>query len=346
MQTAVAASVAWFVAALVLGQEQPVFASIATVLSLGTSVGERGRRALELILGVAFGFAVANFFVYFLGIGPIQIAAVVALGMSIGVFFGERDLGVNETAISAMILIAAFQTAGSNFSLDRLLEAFIGCGVALVVNALLPANPEVMVERAAHPVFDDAVAVLEEIAATLDEGDLERTEQVLLKAREIDQRVSGFKEALAAGQETARFAPPRRRARSHLELYATASDQIDLTVRNVRELARAALDVVRSGVSVPEELSGAILDLARTVEALAAYLETPGQTEEDVHRFAFQAAGRATALLEEHKDLATNVFVGRIRVTVVDLLGATGVSQEEILQAIEEDSDHASPETG
>jgi len=345
-QTAVAAAVAWVVAALVLGTEQPVFASIATVLALGISVGERGRRVLELIFGVAFGFVVANFFVYFLGLGPVQIAVMVALAMSIGVFFGERDLGVNETAISAMILIVSFQPAGASFSLDRLLEALIGCGVALVVNALLPANPEVMVERAAHPIFDDAVAVLEEIAATLDEGDLERTEQVLLKAREIDQRVSGFKEALVAGQETARFAPPRRRALKHLGLYAAASDQIDLTACNVRGLARATYDVVRSGVSVPEVLPEAVLDFARAVEAFAAYLETPGQTEEDARRFALRAAGRATALLEEHKDLATNVFVGQIRAAVVDLLGAAGMSQEETLQAIDEAADQASSKNG
>jgi hypothetical protein len=156
-----------------------------------------------------------------------------------------------------MILIVSFQPVGASFSPDRLLAALVGCVVALVVNAVLPANPEVMVERAAHPIFDDAVAVLEEVAAALDEGDLERTEQALLKAREIDQRVSGFKEALAAGQETARFAPPRRRALKHLNLYAAASDQIDLTVRNVRGLARAAFDVVRAGALIPEELSGA-----------------------------------------------------------------------------------------
>ncbi len=346
LQTAVAAAVAWVVAALVLGQEQPVFASIATVLALGVSVGERGRRALELVFGVAFGFAVANFFVYFLGLGPLQIAGMVALAMCIGVFFGERDLGVNETAISAMILIVSFQPVGASFSPDRLFEALIGCAVALVVNALLPANPEIMVERAAHPIFDDAVAVLEEVAAALDEGDLERTEQALLKAREIDQRVSGFKEALAAGQETARFAPPRRRAMRHLNLYAAASDQIDLTVRNVRGLARAAFDVVRAGAPVPEELSGAVLDLARAVEALAAYLETPGQTEEDARTVALRAVGRATVLLEEHKDLATNVFVGQIRAAVIDLLGATGMSRGETLQAVDEATDHAPPETG
>lgn len=41
LQTAVAAAVVWVVAALVLGQEQPVFASIAAVLS--GRVYRRGR---------------------------------------------------------------------------------------------------------------------------------------------------------------------------------------------------------------------------------------------------------------------------------------------------------------
>ena len=66
-----------------------------------------------------------------------------------------------------------------------------------------------------------------------------------MKAREIDARVSGLKEAVAAGRETARLAPPRRRSLGHMELYASAADQIDLTVRDVRALARAALSVVQ-----------------------------------------------------------------------------------------------------
>ena len=57
-----------------------------------------------------------------------------------------------------------------------------------------------MVENAAHPVFDESVAVLEEVAAALEDGDLERAQHAYVKAREIDARVSGLKEALAAGR--------------------------------------------------------------------------------------------------------------------------------------------------
>src|SRR3712207_8910188 len=55
LQTAVAACVAWFLASVLLELDRPpTFAPIAAVISLGLAVGQRGRRAVELTLGVAF----------------------------------------------------------------------------------------------------------------------------------------------------------------------------------------------------------------------------------------------------------------------------------------------------
>jgi hypothetical protein len=82
-------------------------------------------------------------------------------------------------------------------------------------------------------------------------------------------------------------------------------------------------------------LSASILDLARAVEALATYLEKLGSPE-DVRRFAVKAAGEATALLEEHKDLGTSALVGQIRAMAVDLLRSTGMDRAEVLEALEE----------
>ncbi len=59
LQTSVAASLAYFLAAVVLGSEQPFFAPIAAVVTLGLAPGQRGRRALEVALGVAVGLGVA-----------------------------------------------------------------------------------------------------------------------------------------------------------------------------------------------------------------------------------------------------------------------------------------------
>ncbi len=339
LQTGVAACVAWFLAVLLLGLEEPTFAPIAAVISLGLAIGERGRRVVELTLGVAFGVVIADFLVSVIGVGAVQGGILVVLAMTAAVFLGRGDIGVNEAAISAMILMITFGPGGTVFPPERFLEALIGGGVALIVNALLPINPERMVTTAAHPIFDESVAVLEETAAALDEGDFERAQNALMKARAIDTRVSSFKEALTAGHETARIAPSRRRALEHLEVYAAAADQIDLTVRHVRILARSALGVVRTGDPAPEPLAVAVRDLAQATEALAAYLEAPGGPEE-VRRLALKAAGGAAALLKERedlaKDMATNAFIDDIFSAAYDLLLGTGMDQAVTLRALEE----------
>src|SRR5918997_101558 len=303
LQTGGAGGAGWVLARLSCGQKAPpVFASIAAVISLGLAVGRRLRRTVALLIGVAVGVVVADLVVVVLGIGAPQMGLLVALAMVVTTFFFEgEELAVNEAAISAMILTVAFYPSEAGFPLERLSEALVGGGTALLINALLPIDPERMVRTAAHPIFDESVAVLEETAAALEEGDPELTQRALAKARAIDDRVSSFKEALAAGRETARIAPPRRPALGHLELYAAVADQIDLIVRHVRILARGALGVVSTDRPAPEPLAVALRDLARATEALGSYLETPDSPEE-ARRLALKAAGGAAALLREREE--------------------------------------------
>jgi uncharacterized membrane protein YgaE (UPF0421/DUF939 family) len=348
LQTAVAACVAWSLAVLILGQERPTFAPIAAVIALGLAVGERARRAVELTIGVAFGVALADLLVSLVGVGAVQAGAVVVLAMGLAVFLGGGDLGVKEAAISALIIMITFRSSQAGFPIERFLEALIGGGTALLINALLPVNPERMVEDAAFPVFAESAAVLEEVADALEDGDARRAQRAYVRAREIDARVAGLKEAVAAGRETARLAPPRRKSLGHMHLYAAAADQIDLTVRDVRALARAALSVVQPEAEdpVPELLLAAIRGLARATEALAAYLQTSGEPPEETRRLALEAAKEASTLLEEHEDLARNLgvnaLVDQIHSSAVDLIGGTGMDRAAALQSLEEATGRAS----
>jgi hypothetical protein len=88
VQSAVAASVAYLLAAFVLGHARPFFAAIAAVVCLGVTLGQRARRALELVFGVAFGLMVADLLVLLIGTGVAQIGVVVLLAMAAAVFFG------------------------------------------------------------------------------------------------------------------------------------------------------------------------------------------------------------------------------------------------------------------
>jgi uncharacterized membrane protein YgaE (UPF0421/DUF939 family) len=250
LQVAVAASAAWYLAALLLGHEQPFVAPIATVIALGATAGRTGRRAVEWSFGVAFGLAIADLVMFAIGTGPFQIGAVAALAMAAAIFLGAGPLLVTEAGVSALLVITLDpSTAGP--SPDRLLDALVGSGVALTVHSLLPVNPRTVVEQAARPIFADLTATLEEASVALAAGDPARAEAALWRAREIDVRVTGLREALDTGYETARLSPSRRRALKRLAPYAEAAHSLDLAVRNTRVLARATVGLVRHGEPAP-----------------------------------------------------------------------------------------------
>ena len=51
-------------------------------------MGERTRRAIELTLAVAFGVAMADLLLSYVGVGALQAGVFVALAMAVAVFLG------------------------------------------------------------------------------------------------------------------------------------------------------------------------------------------------------------------------------------------------------------------
>jgi uncharacterized membrane protein YgaE (UPF0421/DUF939 family) len=338
VQTAVAATVAWFIASTVLGHEHPFFAAIAAVVSLGVAVGQEGRRAAELVFGVACGLAVADLIALAIGTGPLQIGAVVALAMAAALLLGGGTLLTTEAGVSALLAVT-LEPSTQGLSPDRFFDALVGGGVALAISALFPNDPRRMVEQAAYPILDELVVMLGETTAALHTDDLKLAEHALGKARELDARVGALKEALAAGYGTARLSPPRRRDLGYLAHYASVADQLDLVVRNTRVLARAAVGMLQDHKHAPEMLSEALLDLARAVDTLGVYLRKSDHL--DTRHFALKAAEEATAALKERNDLETSVLVGQVRTTAIDLLQASGMDRNDSVHALREADRHA-----
>ena len=333
-QKALAAGIAYWIASSLLGHEQPAFASIAALISLSVTTGKEGRQVVELVLGVACGLTVADLLISFIGSGALQIALVVSLATGLILFFGGGALSTTEAGVSALLMVI-LASPSSGLSGERLVEALVGCGIALAVRASFPNNPGETVEKAAHPIFDEFVGVLEEIYEALYTADLEQAENALDKARRMDSRVGGFKEALDAGYGTVRLSPPRRRALTKLGFYARAAGQLDLAVRDSRGLARAAVAMIRVGGANHEPLAESILELARAVDALGIYLQDPDHPL-DTRGFALKAAGDATVVLHLRNDLETNMLVGQIRSTSLDLLQASGMDHTTALRELDQ----------
>lgn len=337
VQTAVAATLAWSAAALVLGHEQPFVAAIAAVISVGAVAGQTLKRAAEWILGVAVGLTVADLIMLAIGTGPVQTGVIVGLAMFAALLIRSGVMFVTEAGVSA-VLVAGLDPTTSGVSPDRFLEALVGGGAALAVSAVFPSNPSTRARQAARPVLEDLATALRNAAAGLIGGNLELAEAALSEARRIDAPVARLREELEGGYQIARLSPPRRRHLGHLGYYVAAADQLDLAARDTRVLARAAVALVREKGAASGELAEAILGLALAVEALAGNLERPGHTLDEARQFALGAAGEATSVLQKSNDLETSALVAQIRSTAIDLLQAAGMESSEALEALREAS--------
>jgi uncharacterized membrane protein YgaE (UPF0421/DUF939 family) len=320
LQTAAAALGAWWLAILLLPNERPAFASIAAVICLGVTYGQRRSRALELIGGVLLGITVASLLLFVIGTGPLQIAVLVILAMSAALLFRGGELLVSEAAISA-ILLASLEPTSNGFSADRIFEGMIGGGVGLAVaSLLLPPDPVSMVGQVAQTVFGKLGRTLEESARALEHSDPAVAESALQAARGIDEDVEALENMLLAASETARYSPQRRGGLPHIQRYQETMPQIDFAVRNTRVLARYAARQVREGERGPQ-LAGAVRELADAVWVLAAQYEQPDRPTA-LRDLALRAARTAEDIHDREPSLMTTQIVAQIRTVAVDLLRA------------------------
>lgn len=339
-QTAGAAVLAWYLARLLVDDPVPAFASIAAVISVGATYGERPMRAVELTVGVVLGLSVAALLVEVVGTGPLQIGLIIVLAMAAAVALGGgRQLLVSESAVSAILLVSVAPTSPSLFP-ARPIEALIGGVVALVVSAVaFPPDPRVHLARAANALLVELSVMLDGLAAALEQRDPARAAAALQSARDLDAPVRAVEETLAVGRETLRISPTRRPARTAVERYAAAATHVDHAVRNARVLARHVSRFVRTGRPAPQELPGAVRALREAVWELGTMIEDPMRLEA-VRRHTARATAAAAAAYERERDLGMAEIVVQVRSTAVDLLhaaqSATGSDAEREHPATEQ----------
>ena len=333
LQTAGSAGIAYLISSEVLGHERPIFAALTAVIILGAARGQHPRRAIEMVLGVALGLAIAEFLVRGIGRGAWQLILVGILAMVVAIFLGGGPLVVTQAGISAILVVILDPPSG--VVPVRFFDALVGGGVALIISQVLfPFNPRTLVWQAAEPVFRQLVVALDALADALEVGDTEGVNQALMRARDLDAHVRRFNDALSEGHRIARLAPPRRRARGQLEQYAVAATQVDLAVRNTRVLARAARGLVRLGGPAPKPVVQAVRNLAAAVSALQSKFADPEDAHE-TRELAVEAMRNAASVIEDPDALVLGSVVGQVRLTASDLLRATGMSLAEAQQTLD-----------
>jgi uncharacterized membrane protein YgaE (UPF0421/DUF939 family) len=332
LHSAVAASLAWLVATEVVGHPRPFFAPISAVVTLGLTVGERRRRAVELAIGVSVGIAIADALVAAIGTGTWQIGVVVALAMVAATLVGGGPLLASQAGASA-VLVATLQPPDGGVDFGRAVDALVGGGSALLVSSLLlPVNPTRLLRESAGPVLDGLVEALERLGEALTERHPAAADAALLALARADGVQEGLVSMLETAGEAARLSPQRRGALGALDRYAVAVGQLGRTIEDVRALARGSLRAINVDDAVPPEAVRAIDRLAAGARALRDYLD--GGDPDAARADATEAAALANAVLESTGNLSAVHIVGQVRMAAVDLLRATGLPRGQAQEAV------------
>jgi uncharacterized membrane protein YgaE (UPF0421/DUF939 family) len=332
LHSALAASLAWLVATELVNHEQPFFAPISAVITLGLTVGQRRRRAVELAIGVAMGIAIADALVAAIGTGTWQVGVVVALAMVAATLVGGGPLLASQAGASA-VLVATLQPPDGGVDFGRALDALVGGGSALLVSSLLlPVNPLRLLREGAGPVLDGLVEALEQLSDALTTRRPAAADAALLALARADGTHDALIGALETAGEAVRLSPQRRGALGGLDRYAVATDQLGRVIEDIRALARGALRAINVDDAVPPEAVQALAQLTAATRALKDYLE--GDDPEPARAAAIDAAALANAVLESTGNLSAVHIVGQIRMASVDLLRATGLPRNEAQEAV------------
>jgi hypothetical protein len=262
-QAALATSVAWVLAREVFGHPRPIFAPIVALIGVSATLGQRRRYAVEMMIGVALGIAIADALVVAIGNGPVQIAAIVSGAMAAAVALGGGVVLVSEAAASAL-LVVTIQPPGSGLSGARFLDSLLGGVIALAVTALLPMNPAAAARRTAEPLLAELAGALDEVAFALEHGDAGLAEPAAVRelaetVRTLDRYFEHPEEEPPVSEHALRAA-----ARATLVLEETANLPVTVIVGQVRA---AAVDLLRSWGLKREDAESMVRDAAASLAA-------------------------------------------------------------------------------
>ena len=340
MQTGLASGLAYYLAHDVAGHPRPFFAPISVVLIVGMTGGDRVSKSVDMALGCILGVLVGDLIFYRLGAGGWQIAVIVAGSLLIASFFSSSVLINNQAAIGA-ILIATIMPPGAEVTgIDRTVDAFIGCVVALATIALIPQAPMASARAEVSKVMGIMSSVLDDVAKGLRHGDAEIIDEALEIIRGSQTGIDDLASAVKSGEEASRVSPFLWGTRRYINSLARVIPPVDNAVRTSRVLARRARVLVEDNdacspqqVEILDTLAHVCLEISEVYDVNSRVAQA-NVIPECVNQLRGAAQNAGMSALPEDAVLSAYAVLAQTRSLIVDLLMVCGMSRESAVAAL------------
>ena len=330
LQIALAAGVSWWIARHLLGHEEPFLATVAAIICLGFSFGQRLGRVVEVAVGVTIGVFVGDVFVHFFGTGVWQIVLVVAMAMSITTWLGARTLMVKQSAVQAAAVLTVLP--GVDAGISRWQDALVGCAVALLFATVAPTSPIDRPRMIAAKVLHEAALTVRAMVGALRTGDVDEAEQTLERARATEVELSQLLSAAQEGMAVVRTSPFLRRHRDAAMQVSDLVVPLDRFIRNLRVLARRCAVATYRGETVPDEYLDLLTEFAQVIDECAAELFARRLPTAKLH--ALRVLAEESAHVPILPRLSSTVVLAQVRSMLVDLMELCGEDYTDARDAV------------
>jgi len=279
IKTSVAVALAWLLSQLLLPNDLPIFAAIAALLVVQPSVNQTLGRAIERTLGVIGGVIIASTIGFFFGQSSWVVLGTVVVCILVGWALRLSPVSASQIPISAMLVLALGATA-PGYALDRILETFIGAGVALLVNAIIV--PPVLVAPArdaigllAHEVADTFDRLLHALEVPQRTADLT---ELMIKARLLRPMLESADKAIAQANESLMLNPRQAKLRRGLDSDQKMIDRLPTLVTRAIGMTRALHDHYDEALHYEPSVQAFSQELGRAAHDLRLLARSAGET--------------------------------------------------------------------
>jgi hypothetical protein len=329
LQGTVAATAAWVIAKHVIGNHEPFFAPIAAVIALNASLGERGRNAVRLLLGVVVGIVSGELTLTVLGGGYGSLALAVFAATAVARALGGARIVIAQAAAGAILTVAV---ANGEAGTERLVDALIGVGVALLfTQVLFSPEPLALLRRAEAAALADMAEALRLAAQALERDDDDVAERAMSHLRTLRDRLSELGRTRAASGRVARRSAVWRSQIAPVVRETEDAGRLDLLGGSCLSLTRTAM---ATDPACRRRLAPHVRGLA---DALGDLADRPGDrsARQEAADRALEVAGRLAGddTPSEAEAVAATVA---LRTVATDLMVFAGVDPAQADAAVRE----------
>jgi uncharacterized membrane protein YgaE (UPF0421/DUF939 family) len=306
VKSALAATIAWMVAAQLPRENAPFVAALTAVYTIDLTILKSLRSAWQRLAGIGLGIAMAFLAAEFLGVHAWSVGLVILLSLVIGLRLNLKSDGMVQVAGTAIVVLVVRSTTEerSIYALIFLADTLIGTAIGLAVNSIFA--PPVFVpsaRRAVTALGNRLIDLMDQLGTMVVDGITAEEATTLSDAiARLEADLRSTDESLSSAEESLKYNLLAGRQRAQLTTFHEMDRRLGPVVVALQRLVIALGEGAGAVWMENPVLTERIANLISAATMILGDPDSPAQKQD----LADRAADVATLADQIYRELPDN----------------------------------------